>query len=664
MINEIRTEEGREAVVPHPQTRAKYWCFTLNNYNQADIDRLSAPLGEVTEVTYIIFSKEASGGVVCFQSRKCMQEVIDVIGIAQTHCSITRSLIQTIGYCKKGNDFTEVGVTPLTSEEEARAARFYELDSDLDPDLEGVVDLVDEDGDVLASELTAEEKKKRPKLQHVALTLWDTDEIHRNELKRMQSHFKWCGVLEGREICPDTGKPHLHVYIQTHWTKRKRITDIRRWFTDETTDVTWPGGLWIGPVRDRLGYVKYCKKDGDFRSHGEIFTDSNRKGEERQDRHDLRNAIYEEGICDLKVLRRRFPNQMMHPGGERYARQLINDVTPVREPEKFEKEHLWQRELREKLRQPDNGREIITIHSMQTRQGKTKFMQHLKWEYNQKKDGSALTLTVAPAKDLIDTIKDYRHSLELLIIEIPKAKGDPAFLKGVFSLLELIKNGEAFASKYQTETVRFKNNVKIIICRNDLHKPDALYGKDREAYMDISVDTWEWVPHRVLEQRWNELHPNDSVIIDEGDYDKDGWYVEWHGKKKTDHGKWFRDRTIEKQIKEMEAEQERDVLNNVRRLSQLKRKYTELKVATWIYRRMKPASDEKENESEDEVFEQLVTDEEQAMAEQLRKINKDKGYALMKKHKRAVGMLKRKREQRSEDAAFEHNSKRHWNYIS
>ncbi|CAB9527603.1 unknown protein [Seminavis robusta] len=504
---------------------------------------------------------------------------------------------------------------------ECESVRIRSGGGSFDPDLEGIVGneegQITDNGVVLASEETDKEKKARPKLQHVALTLWDTDEVHREELKRMHKRWKWIGVLHGKEYCPDTGRPHMHV--------------------------------------DKLGYFKYCKKDGDFRITGEIFTDSNRKGEERQDRHDLRNAIYEEGICDLKLLRYRFPNQMMAPGGERYARQLINDVTPVREPEKFDKEHLWQRELRSKLMQPDNGREIITIHSMQTRQGKSKFMQHLKWEYNQKREGSALILTVAPAKDLIDTIKDYRHSLELLVLEIPKAKGEPAFLKGVFSLLELIKNGEAFAPKYTTEPVRFRNNVKIIICRNDMHKPDSLYGKDREAYMDVSIDTWEWVPHRVLEERWNEQHPGDEITIFEEDYDEEGWFVEWHGKKKTDHGEWFRGRTVEKQIEEMKAEHEKNVINNARRLSQLRRKYLELKIATWIYRQLKPETEEEgEAQMEEETPEtpEPLTMEERAMVETLRKINRNRGDVLLKNHKRAAGMLKRKREKEEGGCGF------------
>lgn len=91
--------------------KAKHWCFTLNNYTQADLDRLSAPLNGVD---FLIYGKEvgASGtphlqGTVCFQSRKRLQQVINVIG--QAHCSTTKYLMQSIEYCRKDGDFTEVG---------------------------------------------------------------------------------------------------------------------------------------------------------------------------------------------------------------------------------------------------------------------------------------------------------------------------------------------------------------------------------------------------------------------------------------------------------------------------------------------------------------------------------------------------------------------------
>ena len=148
--------------------------------------------------------------------------------------------------------------------------------------------------------------------------------------------------------------------------------------------------------------------------------------------------------------------------------------------------------------EPDNGREIITIHSMQTRQGKTKMMEQLEYEYNQWREGSCLKMTAGKQADMANTIKDFRHTLELLIIDIGKAKtrkGSDQYLMGMYDMLEHIKNGSIFSGKWITEIVRFKNRVKIIICGNDMHKPDDPWREDRDVCMDIHKDAWEWVPH-------------------------------------------------------------------------------------------------------------------------------------------------------------------------
>lgn len=121
---------------------AKHWCFTLNNYTPADLDRLSElPDG----VDYLVFGKEvgASGtphlqGTVCFQSRKRMNQVQEVIG--QAHFSTTRFLHQSITYCKKDNDFVEVGDVTKVKVKEAKGARSDLEDFKYDVK-EGIIDI-------------------------------------------------------------------------------------------------------------------------------------------------------------------------------------------------------------------------------------------------------------------------------------------------------------------------------------------------------------------------------------------------------------------------------------------------------------------------------------------------------------------------------------------
>lgn len=95
--------------------RSKNWCFTLNNYTEADLTRIAS--AGSTQVDYLIFGKEvgSSGtphlqGFVSFPLRKTLTSVIDLLG--QCHCSIARSILHSIEYCKKEGDYTEYGVPP------------------------------------------------------------------------------------------------------------------------------------------------------------------------------------------------------------------------------------------------------------------------------------------------------------------------------------------------------------------------------------------------------------------------------------------------------------------------------------------------------------------------------------------------------------------------
>jgi Putative viral replication protein len=115
--------------MPAQGPRAKHWSFTLNNYVQTDLDRLSTP---IQGIEYLIYGKEVGQqgtphlhGTVCFQSRKRLQQVVTIIG--QAHCSVTRFLTQSIEYCKKDGDFTEWGATPNTGTKDEKRSDLEEF---------------------------------------------------------------------------------------------------------------------------------------------------------------------------------------------------------------------------------------------------------------------------------------------------------------------------------------------------------------------------------------------------------------------------------------------------------------------------------------------------------------------------------------------------------
>jgi len=93
---------------------AKIWCFTLNNYTDEDIERLSKLIDE-KKATYLIYGKEVGAegtphlqGVIFFSKRLRLAQAKRLLG-ANLHVEIPRNLNASIQYCKKEGDWIELG---------------------------------------------------------------------------------------------------------------------------------------------------------------------------------------------------------------------------------------------------------------------------------------------------------------------------------------------------------------------------------------------------------------------------------------------------------------------------------------------------------------------------------------------------------------------------
>lgn len=129
--------------MPGSGPRAKFWCFTLNNYTPANVDFFSSP---IDGVDYLIFGREvgANGtphlqGTVCFRNRLRLTQVVRKLG--QAHYTVTRSLCSSIEYCKKEGDFVEVGQAP--KEGKAKDSENKDLEDFKNSVKEGVLDMKD-----------------------------------------------------------------------------------------------------------------------------------------------------------------------------------------------------------------------------------------------------------------------------------------------------------------------------------------------------------------------------------------------------------------------------------------------------------------------------------------------------------------------------------------
>lgn len=96
---------------------AKYWCWTLNNYNDEELEALASAL---STCTYYVYGKEVGQegtphlqGYMELPNRAGMltcREMFTNKGIRPPHLEVRRgSSKQAIIYCKKDGDFVEVG---------------------------------------------------------------------------------------------------------------------------------------------------------------------------------------------------------------------------------------------------------------------------------------------------------------------------------------------------------------------------------------------------------------------------------------------------------------------------------------------------------------------------------------------------------------------------
>lgn len=95
-------------------SRAKHWCFTLNNYTDEDIERIK---NNASFFEYMIYGREVGEtgtphlqGFVSFPQRVRLNHCVETVG--QAHFTVARNVEHSIQYCKKDEDYTEYGERP------------------------------------------------------------------------------------------------------------------------------------------------------------------------------------------------------------------------------------------------------------------------------------------------------------------------------------------------------------------------------------------------------------------------------------------------------------------------------------------------------------------------------------------------------------------------
>lgn len=99
------------------QSRAKRWCFTLNNYDD-DKQKQVRELASIAE--YLVFGREVgeSGtphlqGFICFNDQLRFNRVQQLL--PGSHLSVARTVQEAADYCRKDGDFEEFGTLPVSA---------------------------------------------------------------------------------------------------------------------------------------------------------------------------------------------------------------------------------------------------------------------------------------------------------------------------------------------------------------------------------------------------------------------------------------------------------------------------------------------------------------------------------------------------------------------
>lgn len=103
--------------------KARGWVFTLNNYDEQDVERLDTLLTSQSNVKYIVFGKEVGEqgtphlqGYVHFKEACRHASVVRITGAG--YCAIREgSLEQAVDYCKKEGNFYEHGELRIRAKE-------------------------------------------------------------------------------------------------------------------------------------------------------------------------------------------------------------------------------------------------------------------------------------------------------------------------------------------------------------------------------------------------------------------------------------------------------------------------------------------------------------------------------------------------------------------
>jgi len=245
-------------------------------------------------------------------------------------------------------------------------------------------------------------------------------------------------LIAGREV-GDSGTPHLQGYVS--FRARKRFAQAKALIG---------GNPHIEVARNPNAAIEYCKKDGDFFEVGAV-------PEGAGSRNDL-DAFKEDvkaGNHDLASIRE--IHTEVYAKYPRFCIEYVADNLPKRQIE-MHALRPWQAQLNTQLNLPADDRTVRFVVDITGNNGKTWFAHY----YAQLHDDVQV---IQPGRK-VDMAYALLQTIRVLFVDAPRSK-QGEYLQ--YDLLEQVKDGHVFSSKYESRMKTF-GKVHVVVLMNE--EPD------------------------------------------------------------------------------------------------------------------------------------------------------------------------------------------------
>lgn len=223
----------------------------------------------------------------------------------------------------------------------------------------------------------------------------------------------------------------------------------------------------LEPTRNVAKSIKYCEKEGNARTFGEVPTGAT--AGRRTDLDDFKSEVTS-GCFDPRILRDRHSEVMAkYP---RFCLEFVRDHRPLREVPTHPLRD-WQQELQRKLLADPDDRTIIFVIDLQGNGGKSWFADW--WHYNNQETTQVLN----PSKKN-DMAYALDESKTVFFFDAPRSK-QGEFIQ--YDILEELKNGRVFSPKYESGMKYFAKN-HVIVMMNEYPDMEKL-SEDRYSIIAL-----------------------------------------------------------------------------------------------------------------------------------------------------------------------------------